>query len=112
MCECVLKLSLNSIQNLYVCLKTSVNGSRYCCVVEFSSSVDQFLTRCDLSCLMQDFIGSYIMMEEYFMRMMVIKVSFECKVVGYAMINILWSVGNKSAFYDVINVMNFVKCRG
>lgn len=43
-------------------------------IVEFGAGVDQFLTRCELSCLMQEFIGSYIMMEEYFMRMMVIKV--------------------------------------
>lgn len=67
--------------------------------VEFSVSVDQFLTRCDLSCLMQDFIGSYIMMEEYFMRMMVIKV---CST----MVNNSYSVGNKSACYDVMNVMD------
>jgi len=44
-------------------------------VVEMTANVDHFLTRCELACLMQELIGSYIMMEEYFMRQMVVKVS-------------------------------------
>ena len=42
---------------------------------ESKREADQFLNTCELSCQMQEFIGSYIMMEEYFMRQMVIKVS-------------------------------------
>ncbi len=37
--------------------------------------VDTFIMSCELSRLMQELIGSYIMMEEYFMREMVIKVN-------------------------------------
>ena len=44
-------------------------------VKEMTASVEHFLTRCELACLMQDLIGSYIMMEEYFMRQMVVKVT-------------------------------------
>jgi len=44
-------------------------------VAEMTASVEHFLTRCELACLMQELIGSYIMMEEYFMRQMVVKVS-------------------------------------
>ena len=36
--------------------------------------MDKFLQDCDVSRLMQDLIGNYIMMEEYFMREMVLKV--------------------------------------
>jgi len=42
--------------------------------VEMNASVEHFVTRCELACLMQELIGSYIMMEEYFMRQMVVKV--------------------------------------
>jgi len=42
---------------------------------ELTASVEHFLTRCELACLMQELIGSYIMMEEYFMRQMVVKVT-------------------------------------
>ena len=42
--------------------------------VEMNVSVEHFVTRCELACLMQELIGSYIMMEEYFMRQMVVKV--------------------------------------
>ena len=45
-------------------------------VTEMTESVEHFLTRCELACLMQELIGSYIMMEEYFMRQMVVKVSY------------------------------------
>jgi len=41
---------------------------------EMMANVEHFLTRCELACLMQELIGSYIMMEEYFMRQMVVKV--------------------------------------
>ncbi|OWF48034.1 conserved oligomeric Golgi complex subunit 4-like [Mizuhopecten yessoensis] len=37
------------------------------------SDVNTFLVNCDLSRLMQELIGSYIMMEEFFMREMVLK---------------------------------------
>lgn len=43
--------------------------------VEKEKEVDKFIQNCDTSRLMQDLIGSYIMMEEYFMREMVLKVS-------------------------------------
>ena len=36
--------------------------------------MDQFVQDCDVSRLMQDLIGNYITMEEYFMREMVLKV--------------------------------------
>ncbi|XP_048748000.1 conserved oligomeric Golgi complex subunit 4-like isoform X2 [Ostrea edulis] len=35
--------------------------------------IDSFISNCDLNRLMQDLIGNYIMMEEYFMREMVLK---------------------------------------
>jgi len=48
----------------------------YACVrADSKREVDQFLNTCELSCQMQEFIGTYILMEEYFMRQMVIKVS-------------------------------------
>ena len=40
--------------------------------------MDQFVQDCDVSRLMQDLIGNYIMMEEYFMREMVLKVINLC----------------------------------
>ncbi|KAL4234686.1 Golgi transport complex subunit 4 [Mactra antiquata] len=40
---------------------------------EKSSEVDKFIQSCDTSRLMQELIGNYIMMEEYFMREMVLK---------------------------------------
>ena len=42
---------------------------------EKEKEVEQFLQECDVSRLMQDLIGNYILMEEYFMREMVLKVS-------------------------------------
>jgi len=44
--------------------------------VERLMDVDTTLDNCDLKRLMQELIGSYIMMEEYFMREMVLKVRF------------------------------------
>ncbi|XP_067651434.1 conserved oligomeric Golgi complex subunit 4-like [Haliotis asinina] len=38
-----------------------------------SADLDKYLSSCDLSRLMQELIGSYIMMEEYFMREMMLK---------------------------------------
>ncbi|KAK3086090.1 hypothetical protein FSP39_013397 [Pinctada imbricata] len=40
---------------------------------ESVSIVDKFISNCDLSRLMQEIIGSYIMLEEHFMREMVLK---------------------------------------
>jgi hypothetical protein len=37
------------------------------------AEIEKFLQNCDLSRLMQELIGSYIMMEEYFMKEMVNK---------------------------------------
>ncbi|VDI53366.1 conserved oligomeric Golgi complex subunit 4 [Mytilus galloprovincialis] len=42
-------------------------------VKEKITDVDTFLDNCDLKRLMQELIGSYILMEEYFMREMVLK---------------------------------------
>ena len=42
---------------------------------ELVKDLNTLLTTCDLSLLMQELIGSYIMMEEYFMREMLLKVS-------------------------------------
>ena len=54
------------------------NGKHSCRIVfvftERTEEVEQFLVTCELSRLMQELIGSYIMMEEYFMREMVVKV--------------------------------------
>ncbi len=36
--------------------------------------IEQFILNCELSRTMQELIGSYIMMEEYFMREMALKV--------------------------------------
>ena len=38
--------------------------------------MEVFISECELSRLMQDLICNYIMMEEYFMREMVVKVSW------------------------------------
>ena len=40
---------------------------------ERGNGIDQFVVNCELSRQMQELIGSYIMMEEYFMREMVLK---------------------------------------
>jgi len=48
----------------------------YWLVSEKKAEVEHFLNTCELSCLMQEFIGIYIMMEEYFMRQMVVKVDW------------------------------------
>ena len=45
-----------------------------CYVSERLQEIDKFITDCELSRIMQELIGSYIMMEEYFMREMVNKV--------------------------------------
>jgi len=45
---------------------------------EMVLNVEHFVTRCELACLMQELIGSYILMEEYFMRQMVVKVCASC----------------------------------
>ena len=44
------------------------------CVAERLQEVERFMMNCEMSRLMQDLIGHYIMMEEYFMREMVLKV--------------------------------------
>ena len=43
-------------------------------ISERIAEVDKFVQGCELSRLMQELIGNYIMMEEYFMREMVVKV--------------------------------------
>ena len=45
--------------------------------------MDKFLQDCDVSRLMQDLIGNYIMMEEYFMREMVLKVKKNSQVLNF-----------------------------
>ena len=42
---------------------------------EKSKEVEQFIVNCELSRVMQELIGNYIMMEEFFMREMVVKVA-------------------------------------
>ena len=42
--------------------------------LEQSKGIDHFIANCELSRLLQELIGSYIMMEEYFMREMSLKV--------------------------------------
>ena len=42
-------------------------------VSERAKDIEQFMVNCELSRQMQELIGSYIMMEEYFMREMVLK---------------------------------------
>ncbi|XP_041375070.1 conserved oligomeric Golgi complex subunit 4-like [Gigantopelta aegis] len=42
-------------------------------LAEETTNIEEFLNNCDLSRLMQELVGSYIMMEEYFMREMVLK---------------------------------------
>ena len=44
-------------------------------VTESLQEIDLFINNCELSRLMQELIGNYIMMEEYFMREMVVKVN-------------------------------------
>lgn len=63
---------------LTICIVQRVCNFHY---IEYFSSterlreVDQFMMNCELSRMMQDLIGNYIMMEEYFMREMFLKVS-------------------------------------
>ena len=57
------------------------------CCVEMTTNVEHFLTRCELSCMMQELIGSYIMMEEYFMRQMVVKVWYVSHLVAQLVSN-------------------------
>ena len=45
------------------------------CVSGKRQRVEQFIFNSDLERSMQELIGSYIMMEEYFMRQMVVKVT-------------------------------------
>ena len=45
-----------------------------CLITEKEKEVDSFLSDCDTGRAMQDLIGSYIMLEEFFMREMVLKV--------------------------------------
>ena len=48
--------------------------------------MEHFISDCELSRLMQELIGNYIMMEEYFMREMVVKVlndNFHCWYHGH-----------------------------
>jgi len=60
-------------------VKLACDCERVCVVddiAEMNASVEHFVTRCELACMMQELIGSYIMMEEYFMRQMVVKVCY------------------------------------
>ena len=63
-----------------VSLKRKWTGpkSNFLSFIEKEKEVDQFVQDCDVSRLMQDLIGNYIMMEEYFMREMVLKVIAFC----------------------------------
>lgn len=46
-------------------------------VSEKIKEIDKFISNCDLNRLMQELIGNYIMMEEFFMREMVLKVFYK-----------------------------------
>lgn len=46
-------------------------------VSEKIKEIDKFISNCDLNRLMQELIGNYIMMEEFFMREMVLKVYYK-----------------------------------
>lgn len=46
-------------------------------ISEKIKEIDKFISNCDLNRLMQELIGNYIMMEEFFMREMVLKVSYK-----------------------------------
>lgn len=46
-------------------------------ISEKIKEIDKFISNCDLNRLMQELIGNYIMMEEFFMREMVLKVCFK-----------------------------------
>lgn len=46
-------------------------------VSEKIKEIDKFISNCDLNRLMQELIGNYIMMEEFFMREMVLKVCYK-----------------------------------
>lgn len=53
------------------------------CTTDNLDEVEQFLVTCELSRHMQELIGSYIMMEEYFMREMVVKVTLYSISINY-----------------------------
>ena len=57
-----------------------------CDVSERLQEIDKFITDCELSRIMQELIGSYIMMEEYFMREMVNKVRGMLRILNYVCI--------------------------
>lgn len=46
-------------------------------ISEKIKEIDKFISNCDLNRLMQELIGNYIMMEEFFMREMVLKVCYK-----------------------------------
>ena len=46
-----------------------------CWSSECMKDIEKFIVNCELSRLLQELIGSYIMLEEYFMREMALKVS-------------------------------------
>ena len=59
--------------------------------------IEQFIMNCDLSRTMQELIGNYIMMEEFFMREMVVKVCDLLRIVVWAMMVYLLTTSIKTS---------------
>ena len=70
------RMLLNCVSLLlsFLCRKWIINLARF--ISGKVEEVDQLITTCELSRQMQELLGNYIMMEEYFMREMVTKVRY------------------------------------
>lgn len=63
---------------LYQCeLLLFIFIKKFFVILEKIKEIDKFILNCDLNRLMQELIGNYIMMEEFFMREMVLKVCYK-----------------------------------
>ena len=87
--NCMVWIYLFNFDTLIFHLKVWYNI--VCSFSEKIKEIDKFISNCDLNRLMQELIGNYIMMEEYFMREMVLKV-WPCNIWETGMIEMFFKV--------------------
>lgn len=87
--NCIVWIYLFNFDTLIFHLKVWYNI--VCSFSEKIKEIDKFISNCDLNRLMQELIGNYIMMEEYFMREMVLKV-WPCNIWETGMIEMFCKV--------------------
>ena len=87
--NCIVWIYLFNFDTLIFHLKVWYNI--VCSFSEKIKEIDKFISNCDLNRLMQELIGNYIMMEEYFMREMVLKV-WLCNIWETGMIEMFFKV--------------------